>query len=48
MIINVDTGKLDKECELNRGYNCTGCVNYYDERDIVCKRGCKHYPRKLS
>ena len=43
MTINVDTGKIDKECELNRCYACSGCEYYYDERDIVCKRGCIHY-----
>lgn len=47
MTINVETGKLYKEFELNRSYACIGCVNYYDERDIVCKRGCIHYARKL-
>lgn len=43
MIVNVDTGKIVKECELNRSYACCGCEHYYDERDIVCKRGCIHY-----
>ncbi len=43
MTINVDTGKIDKECELNRSYACSGCVNYYDESDTVCKCGCIHY-----
>jgi len=47
MIVNVDTGKIVKECELNRSYACCGCEHYYDESDIVCKRGCKHYVRKL-
>lgn len=47
MTVNVDTGKIDKECELNRSYACSGCVNYYDERDFVCKCGCIHYfPKK--
>ena len=43
MTINVDTGKIDKECELNRSYSCCGCEHYYDKNDTVCKRGCKHY-----
>lgn len=43
MIVNIDTGKIDKECELNRSYACCGCEHYYDEHDIVCKRGCIHY-----
>lgn len=47
MIINVDTGKLDKECELNRCYACSGCVNYYDESDTACKCGCIHYFNKF-
>ena len=45
MTINVETGEIDKECELNRSYACSGCVNYYDEDDTVCKCGCIHYPR---
>ena len=45
--INVETGKIDKEYKLNRSYACSGCEYYYDERDIICKRGCKHYLRKL-
>lgn len=48
MIVNVDNGKIDKECELNRSYECCGCVNYYDESDTVCKCGCIHYVKKLS
>ena len=44
MTINVDTGEIDKEFKLNRSYACCGCVNYYDESDTVCKRGCIHYP----
>lgn len=47
MTINVDTGKLDKECTLNRSYCCCGCVNYYDESDSICKTGCINYLRKL-
>lgn len=47
MTINVDNGKIDKECELNRSYGCCGCEHYYDESDTVCKRGCIHYLRKL-
>lgn len=43
MIINVETGKIVTECNLNRGYWCIGCVNYYDESDTVCKRGCSRY-----
>lgn len=30
MTVNVDTGKIDKECKLNRSYGCCGCVHYYD------------------
>ena len=45
MTINVDNGKIDKECELNRSYECCGCEHYYDESDTVCKRGCIHYLR---
>ena len=41
--INVETGKIDKEFTLNRGYWCTGCAFYFDEEDTVCKRGCKRY-----
>ena len=48
MTINVDTGKIDKECELNRSYACSGCINYYDENDTVCKRGCIHYLRNYN
>lgn len=48
MTINVDSGKIDKECELNRSYACCGCIHYYDERDIVCKRGCINYFKKLK
>ncbi|MBO6272561.1 hypothetical protein J6O48_07250 [bacterium] len=48
MTINVDTGKIDKECELNRNYACCGCVHYYDESDTVCKRGCINYVKKLG
>jgi len=47
MTINIDTGKIDKECELNRIYACSGCINYYDESDTVCKCGCIHYSKKL-
>lgn len=47
MTINVDTGKIDKVCILNRSYACSGCVNYYDESDTLCKCGCIHYLRKL-
>lgn len=47
MMVNVETGKIYKEHELNRGYWCSGCVNYYDESDTVCKRGCKRYLGKL-
>lgn len=47
MIINVNTGKIDKECELNRSYGCCGCVNYYDKNNTVCKCGCINYLRKL-
>lgn len=47
MTINVDTGKIDKDYKLNRSYACCGCINYYDESDTVCKRGCIHYVRKL-
>lgn len=43
MTVNVDTGKIDKECKLNRSYACCGCVHYYDKNDTVCKRGCIHY-----
>lgn len=43
MTINVDTGKIDKECELNRSYACCGCEHYYDKNDTVCKRGCINY-----
>ena len=46
MIVNVDTGKIDKECELNRSYACCGCEHYYDKNDTVCKRGCIHYVNK--
>ena len=46
--INVETGKIDKEFTLNRSYACSGCVNYYDDTDTVCKRGCKYYFRKLE
>ena len=48
MIVNVDNGKIDKECGLNRSYECCGCVNYYDESDTVCKRGCIHYIKYLK
>ena len=48
MTINVDTGKNDKECELNRSYACCGCRHYYDDSDTVCKRGCKNYPNKIN
>ena len=48
MTINVDTGKIDKECKLNRGYWCCGCAYYYDEEDTVCKRGCKYYLPSLK
>jgi len=41
--INVETGKIDKECKLNHGYWCVGCSSYFDEEDTVCKRGCKYY-----
>jgi len=37
MTVNVDSGKIDKECELNRNYACCGCEHYYDESDTVCK-----------
>ena len=47
MTINVDNGEIDKECELNRGYECCGCEHYYDESDMVCKCDCIHYLRKL-
>lgn len=47
MTINVDTGKLDKEFELNRSYACSGCNYYLDESDTMCKCGCIHYVRKL-
>lgn len=47
MTINVETGKLYKECQLNRSYACNGCNYYYDESDTMCKRGCIHYVRKL-
>ena len=47
MTINVNTGKIDKESELNRSYACCGCEHYYDESDTVCIRGCIHYLRKL-
>jgi predicted nucleic acid-binding Zn ribbon protein len=43
MTINVETGKIDKECKLNHGYWCVGCSSYFDEEDTVCKRGCKYY-----
>ena len=43
MTVNVDTGKIDKECKLNRSYACGGCGHYYDKNDTVCKRGCIHY-----
>ena len=46
MTINVDSGKIDKECELNRSYACSGCAHYY-ENDTVCKRGCIYYVKKL-
>lgn len=46
MTVNVDTGKIDKECELNRSYACCGCAYYYDESNTVCKRGCIHYVKK--
>lgn len=42
MTINVDNGKIDKECELNRSYGCCGCIHYY-ESDTICKRGCVNY-----
>ena len=53
MTINVETGEIDKECQLNRSYACSGCVNYYDEDDTVCKCGCIYYlrhfyPRKME
>lgn len=48
MTINVDSGKIDKECELNRSYGCCGCIHYYDESDTVCKRGCINYSKKLK
>ena len=47
MTINVNNGKIDKECELNRGYWCCSCGHYYDESDTECKRGCKYYLKKL-
>ena len=47
MTINVDNGKIDKECELNRSYGCCGCEHYYDESDTVCKRGCMNYLKRL-
>ena len=47
MTINVDTGKIDKECELNRSYVCCGCRHYYDESDTICKRGCRNYPNRI-
>ena len=28
MTINVDKGKIDKECVLNRSYACYGCKHY--------------------
>lgn len=28
MTINVDNGKIDKECKLNRSYECCGCIHY--------------------
>ena len=46
MTVNVDTGKIDKECKLNRSYACSGCEHYYDKNDTVCKRGCIHYVKK--
>lgn len=47
MIVNVETGKIVTECNLNRNYACSGCVNYYDESDTVCKCGCIYYFKKL-
>lgn len=47
MTINVDSGKIDKECELNRSYGCLGCEHYYDESNTVCKRGCMNYFSEL-
>ena len=47
MMVNVDSGKIDKECELNRSNGCCGCEHYYNESDIVCKRGCIYYLRKI-
>ena len=35
MTINVDNGKIDKECELNRSYGCCGCEHYYDESERI-------------
>ena len=46
MMVNIDTGKIDKECVLNRGYWCSGCEYYYDESDTVCKN-CPRYLGKL-
>ena len=46
MTVNVDNGKIDKECKLNRSYACCGCTHYYDENDTVCKRGCIHYTKR--
>ena len=45
MTVNVYTGKIDEECELNRSCACCGCEHYYDENDTVCKRGCMNYRR---
>lgn len=29
MTINIDNGKIDKECELNRSYGCCYSIHYF-------------------